>query len=226
MRARAHGKRVTAGAIPVTHNSMSLNVDRLGVAHRAVAAMYPSSLPIRTTCGVITSAEPLTPALKSQRWRYRWLKESLVAHMARGAVGGGAVVLSDIRQDVDEAIAGTTGALEVVNRDHAQEGDDPLRPRVEFLRGDQPVHVTSMAMGELTQRLAAWNAEQPVLITNLSVSDLRALRALLPSRRRLVGYHENIGCWVLLGEPAMRVTQEPWNSRRAKPFGMARARAA
>lgn len=225
MRVRAQGKRVTASDIPLTHNSMSVNLDRLDVAHRAVAARYPSALPVRTTCGVIAIDEAVTPPLMSQRWRYRWLKESLVAHMARTAVGGGPVVLSDIRQDIDDAIAGTD-ALEVLNRDNDSAGDDPLRLQVEFLRREQPVDAVSMSMADLTHRLAAWNDARPLLVTNLTVSDLRALRGLLPSSRRLVGYHENIGCWVLLGEPAMRVTQEPWTSRRARPFGMARARAA
>ena len=224
LRVRAHGRRVTAGDIPLTHNSMSVNLDRLDVAHRAVAARYPAALPVRTTCGVVVTAEEVTPPLKPHRWRYRWLKESRVAHLARRAVGGGPVVLSDIREDVDHAIAGTDAALEVINRDHAPGGDEPLSVEVEFMRGDQPVDVSSMALHDLTQRLASWNADRPLLITNLSVSDLRALRELLPSRGRLVGYHHNIGCWVLLGEPALRVSRKPWTSRRAKPFGMAQPR--
>lgn len=226
LRMRAQGRRVTAGDIPLTHNSMSVNLDRLDVAHRALAARYPAALPLRTTCGVVTSTEPVTRPLKAHRWRYRWLRESLVAHMARNAVGGGPVVLSDIRQDVDDAIAGASESLEVLNLDRACAGDDPLRLQVGFLRRDQALTVTSMTMADLTQRLAARDGERPLLITNLAVSDLRALRALLPTRRRLVGYHENTGCWLLLGEPAMRVTQEPFTLRRARPCGMARARPA
>jgi hypothetical protein len=226
LRVRAQGKRVTAGPIPLTHNSMSVNLDRLDVAHRAVAARYPSALPVRTTCGVIASVQPPSRPLQTHRWRYRWLKESLVAHAARRAAGGGPVVLSDIRHDVDEAIAGSTRALEVINCDRAASGDDPLHLRAEFMRRDQPVSVTSMALADVSEFLAAWSAEQPLLVTNLSVSDLRHLNSRLPARGRLVGYHENIGCWLLMGEPARRVTQEPWSSRRARPFGMARLRAA
>jgi hypothetical protein len=226
MRVRAQGRLVTAGPIPLTHNSMSVNLDRLDAAHRAVAALYPSALPVRTTCGVIATVEPPSRPLAAHRWRYRWLRESLVAHRARRAAGGGPVVLSDIRQDVDEAIAGTSDALEVINRDDEPGGDDPLHLRVEFLRRDRSVSLTSMAIADLSARLATWSADQPLLITNLSVPDLRHLRARLPARRRLVGYHENIGCWVLLGEPALRVAQEPWTARRVRPFGMARARAA
>jgi hypothetical protein len=226
LRVRAQGKRVTAGPIPLTHNSMSVNLDRLDVAHRAVAARYPSALPVRTTCGVIATVQPPSRPLATHRWRYRWLKESRVAHAARRAAGGGPVVLSDIRHDVDEAIAGSTDALEVINRDHESRADDPLALTVEFLRRDQPVSATAMTISAVAERLATWSADQPLLVTNLSVSDLRRLHSRLPARRRLVGYHENIGCWVLLGEPALRVTQEPWTSRRARPFGMPRARPA
>lgn len=226
LRVRAQGKRVTAGAIPLTHNSLSVNLDRLDVAHRAVAERYPAALPVRTTCGVISTSEPSSRPLKTHRWRYRWLKESLVAHMARRAVGGGPVVLSDIRNDVDAAIAGTSAALEVIHCDRSSGADDPLRIRVELMRRDQPVSVISMAISDLTARLATWSPDRPMLITNLSVSDLRQLGAGLPARRRLVGYHENIGCWVLLGEPAARAPSEPFSSRRSRPFGMARTRPA
>ncbi len=227
LRVRAQGKRVTAGHIPLTHNSLSVNLDRLDLAHRAVATLYPTALPVRTTCGVIAAGEPSSRPLKSHRWRYRWLKESLVAHSARHAVGGGPVVLSDIRNDVDAAIAGMSDALEVIHCEHAPAGtDDPLGSPIELMRREQAVSVTSMAMDGVRERLAAWRSDHPMLITNLSVADLRGLAADLPARERLVGYHENIGCWVLLGEPATRATPEPWRSRRATPFGMARTRAA
>jgi hypothetical protein len=227
LRMRAQGRLVTAGSIPLTHNSLSVNLERLDSAHRAVAIRYPSALPLRTTCGVITAGERRRGPLASQRWRYRWLRESLVAHAARRAIGGGPVVLSDIRHDVDDAIAGTGAPLEIVNCDGERSGtDDRLQAPVEFMRGAQRVSVTSMALSGVTERLESWRPGEALLITNLSVADLRLLRTRLPARRRLVGYHENVGCWVLLGDPAARVPGAAADGRRSTPFGMARPRPA
>jgi Glycosyltransferase like family len=229
LRVRAQGKRVTAGGIPLTHNSLDLlAVDStLPEAHRALARMYPSLLPVRTTCGVISDRAPrrLGP-LRAHRWRYRWLRESLVAHSARRALGGGPFVLSDIRHDIDRAMAGSGGVLEIVNLENdPAAASDPQSARIGLVRGNREVLVASMTPKELEGALARRRG-RPLLITNLSVADLRRLREMLPRHERIAGYNGSIGCWVLLGEPAARWAREPLGSRRSTPFGMARPRAA
>lgn len=229
LRVRSQGKRVTAGGIPLTHNSLDLLAvnSRLPDAHRALARMYPSLLPVRTTCGVISDRAPrrLGP-LHAHRWRYRWLRDSLVAHSARRALGGGPVVLSDIRHDIDRAMGGSAGVLQMVNleKDPAA-ASDPQSARVDLVRGNRDVSIASMSLEELDGALARRRG-RPLLITNLSVADLRRLRDRLPARERVAGYNGSIGCWVLLGEPAARWAEEPLGSRRSTPFGMARPRAA
>jgi Glycosyltransferase like family len=228
VRVRAQGKRVTAGGIPLTHNSLDVNLQdhSLADAHRAIARLHPSSLPVRTTCGVIAARPRRQGLLRAHRWRYRWLRESRVAHSARRAVGGGPVVLSDIRVDVDEAAAVSDGVLEIVNveRDPAA-ARDPQSGRLEIVRRGRTVSVESLPAAELAGALSAMEPGRAVLFTGLAVPDLHQLRDLLPAER-LVGYHESIGCWILLGEPARKPVAEPFGSPRSTPLGMARVRAA
>jgi hypothetical protein len=222
LRVRSEGKRVTAGGIPLTHNSLTANVDRLDVAHRAVATRHPSAMPVRTTCGLISERAPRPRPLQAHRWRYRWLRGSVVAHRARRAVGNRPVVLSDIRHDIDEAIAGISGVLEIINLEHGAAAlADRQSGAVELIRRGQQVTVRLAAFAELTRAVARWQPHQSLLIANLTLSDLRHLRDGLPTQECLVGYHDSVGCWVLLGEAATRARQ-PFSSRRSTPLGMAR----
>jgi hypothetical protein len=228
LRTRSHGRRVTAGDIPLTHNSLTINLARLDEAHRAVGRRYPELLPVRTTCGVISDGEPRTKPLQAHRWRYRWLKESLVAHRARRAAGSGRVVLNDIRNDIDDAMAATDGTLDVVNlvREAAATSEGISEP-LQLVRRDRTVTITPMALEELAEAVASSRADRPLLITNLEVADLERLRDRLPDEpQRLLGYNDAIGCWALLGEATARAAGEQLSSRRATPFGMARVRPA
>ena len=77
-RMRRVGKQVVAGHVPLTHNSLTVNLDRLSEAHTHVGLLYPDQLPIKTTCGSIDGAlANQTKFLSRHRWRYRWLKGSL-----------------------------------------------------------------------------------------------------------------------------------------------------
>ena len=223
LRVRSQGKRVTAGRIPLTHNSLTVNLNRLDVAHGAVARRYPSAVPVRTTCGVVSGRVPRSSPLRAHRWRYRWLRGSLVAHKANRAVGKGPVVLSDIRRDVDDAIAGTPGVLEIFNLEHDAAAPGRLPSgAVELVRRGQAVSVRSVGIAELTQALATWRPDRSLLIANLRMSDLHRLGPGLPAQQRLIGYHQSIGFWVMLGEPAVRAAGEPFGSRASTPLGMAR----
>ena len=224
LRMKSRGRRVTAGDIPLTHNSLTINLARLDEAHRAVGRRYPELLPVRTTCGVIAAGEPPTKRLHAHRWRYRWLKESLMAHRVRRAAGGGRVVLNDIRNDIDDALAASDGTLDVANlvREPAPTGEGISEP-LELVRRDRSVTITPMALDRLVEAVAVARHDRPLLVTNLRLADLRRLRAALPDeRRRLLGYNDAIGCWALLGEATTRAAGERLSSRRSTPFGMAR----
>lgn len=223
VRMRSQGRIVTAGDIPLTHNSISVNLARLEEAHCAVGRRFPDALPVQTTCGVVSGGEPVARRFAAHRWRYTWLKESRVAHLARRAAGGGRVVLSDIRMDVDEVITGAEHPLRVLNREADGRAVGAFGDELDLARAAQQVTVVAMDLAGIEEALAQRStADAPLLITNLDVSDLRRLAARLPREGRLIGYHHNHGCWVLLGEPAARATGEPWTSPRAVPLGMAR----
>jgi glycosyl transferase family 2 len=219
VRVRALGMRVCALDVPLTHNSLTLNVERLNVAYEAVAKAHPDALPLRTTCGTVTARPRRRPPMvRSHGWRYRWLRESIAAHVGRRAIGGGACVLSDIRFDVDDLIAaGGDSSLLVVNMDRGggSEYSDPL----ELVRGGRSVQVTSGDIPEALDAIAAVRRGTSVLITNLQAADLRTLARRLPPGPRLLGFRGEVGYWMLFG-PAAETGPVAWRSPNAKPFAM------
>jgi O-antigen/teichoic acid export membrane protein len=224
LRMRAQGMKVLATNIPLTHNSLTVNLARLDVAHRAVAKRHPWALPVHTTCGTITATtegahKPPSP-LGRHRWRYRWLKESLMAHRARRAVGG-AVVLSDVRHDVDDLLQAHSGMLRIINLELAPGPErNPHADQIKLQRLGRQITVESMTFPELTEAAANWRDGGSMLMTNLSLADLRALAGRLPAGcRRLVGCHDGHGFWLLLcrGDAAAAAI---WERRRATPLGM------
>lgn len=219
LRARSLGLRVGAAAIPVTHNSLTVNLDRLNVAHRAVAAAYPNHLPVRTTCGTITTSEAptRTPLLQSQRWRYRWAKGSVAAHAVRRAAGSGSVVLNDIRLDIDSVIAGAPEPFRVFNVDPSGTFRDGVQGPLELYRRDRKVLFSAGGTAELHDTVRSLNPSHAALLTNLDDEQLHLLRPSLKGRGHVIGLHEGFGCWILLGTTVVPVS---WRSRRATPFGM------
>jgi hypothetical protein len=223
LRIRSLGLRVCALGLPLTHNSPTVNNDRLEVAYRAVASAHPEALPVRTTCGVVAAPPGVRPGaglLRSQRWRYRWLRESAALHAARRVVGGGRCVVGDIRFEIDEVLAADPGSpLSVANLDH-EPGPASTRPGpVELERRGRPVRFASWTLPELIGKLVAQPAGRSMLLTNLRVGDLRAISPHLPPGPRLLGYRREIGFWLLLGAAAGARPPE-WRSPKARPLGM------
>jgi Glycosyltransferase like family len=223
VRARALGLRVCAVDIPLTHNSLTVNLAKLNAAYASVAARYPEALPVRATCGTITArseARPRRRFLASYRWRYRWLRESLAVHAARRAAGGGSCVLGDIRQDVDEVMdTDADSPLLVMNLDpecgFADERPGPL----DLTRRGRSIMLTSGGMGELADTVGAWSPGASLLLTNLRLADLKLLAAELPRASRLLGFRREIGYWMLIGAAATAVPRQ-WRLPNARPLGM------
>lgn len=202
LRMRGLGKRVVAMDVPLTHNSMTTNLARLTEAHAEIARRYPSELPVRTTCGVVRengSAVRGPRILRGQRWRYRWLRNSVRARAVRAALGGAPVVLNDIRLDVDSILADLEGALTVASVDHGRAPGDPLTEEVRLTRGLHEVDIRLVDRPGAAGLLDRADAVAPVLLTDLSVADLEALREHLTKHPLLVGLHEALGCWALAG---------------------------
>jgi hypothetical protein len=217
LRVRRNGLRTGVADIPLTHNSLSVNVDRLDVAHQAVADRYADLLPVRTTCGVITSRTGGRVLLAPHRWRYRWLRESLVLRQARGGAAA-AAVLADIRDDVDGVISRAPGRrLRILNQSRdrfAYGGPDPL----ELQRRDGSVAIAARSMAGIDAALADRAADGRLLLTNLSGPDIVALGSRWPGAPAVLGFHTGIGFWLLVGAPLDDLPPQ-WQSRKATPLG-------
>jgi hypothetical protein len=208
--------------LPLTHNSLTTNLARLAEAHAMIARKYPDRLPVRTTCGVVTAETPRAigrqPFLASQRWRYRWLAATPRAYAVRRAAGGGTVVLTDIRFTIDDVIRAVPGPFRIFNLDPDDgfpEGHGP----VELRRWDKPVVFSAGDLQALASEIARRPPGVPLLVTGLTLDDLSSVVCLTGSDDRIVGVHEVVGCWVLLGCPPDAVPSS-WRGAAATPVGM------
>lgn len=222
LRVRRKGLRVGVADIPLTHNSLSINLERLDEAHMAVAAEYDDMLPVRTTCGVITKRTALPDRhvwFPAHRWRYRWLRESLVVQAGLKAGGRRAAVLSDIRLDVDDVIERAPGQrIAIINRSGPRlaAGDGSL---LDLQRREGAVTVSAVGVAELPSAITRRHEGSWLLITNLSRDDLQLLRPVLPDGQGVLGFHAPLGFWLLLG-PAAADLPTLWRLRKATPFGV------
>jgi hypothetical protein len=221
LRVRRRGMRTGVANIPLTHNSLSINLDRLDVAHQAIAADYADLLPVRTTCGVVSrrTAKTASDWFPSHRWRYPWLRESLALRRAYRADGQRGAVLADIRRDVDGVIGRSPGRLlHVVNRSQSRFADGGPNP-LELARRDGRVAVVARDISEIPAAITSRSPESWLLLTNLSRADLETLGSLSPGTPSVLGFHGGIGFWWLIG--ALFIDMPPqWRSKRATPLGM------
>jgi Glycosyltransferase like family len=222
-RMRRKGLRVGVADIPLTHNSLSVNLARLSEAHQVVAELYSDLLPVMTTCGRISDrkASPVARGgwLADQRWRYRWLRSSM--KLQRAGAGGRRMpgVLADIRYDVDQLIARAPGQrLHIVNctdgRPFAHLDDEPLGLR----RRDGDVHFSDCDVSQVNSFIANCSPDAWVLVTNLSPVNMQLLKRQLVIGAGTLGFHMGTGLWLLIG-PSVEELPEGWRSRRATPLG-------
>lgn len=216
LRLRAQEQSVAVVDVPLTHNSLSTNVVNLDGAHARVARLHPDSLPVTTTCGLITGdPQPrLASFLPSQRWRARWLRQSWVARAARRSSPDSTVVLADPRWDIDLIGGHLDGdPLHIHNvTSDAEPFPDPPGGVVLRRRG-YDVRFTSGPVEE-----ALTGAEHTTtLLTNLHQDHLPRLEAAEhrhgPS---VIAYDEAVGFWALLG-PVASLADQVWSSPRTKP---------
>src|SRR5215469_15684527 len=183
LRIREQGQRTGVVDIPLTHNSLAVNVDRLDVAHRAIAARYADLLPVRTTCGVVTKKTGKTADgwLSSHRWRYPWLRESLAMQRAPKNEGYQARVLADIRRDVDSIIARCPGQrLHIINRSQGPRFVEYGMKPLELTRRDGKVILQACDILDVPAAMASVLPASWLLLTNLSRVDLKMLKSWRP----------------------------------------------
>lgn len=223
LRMRKKGLRTGVADIPLTHNSLSVNLTHLGEAHRAIAKSYSDFLPVMTTCGVIStrtgSATARAPRFSAHRWRYRWLHGSIKLWQARSGARRAIGVLADIRYDVDEVIARAPGQrLHVLNcsDDHpfADEDEAPL----ELRRRGGIVIFEDCRTAQVPAAIADCPPDTWILVTNLSRAGVQLLERQVPTSESMLGFHMGTGLWLLLG-PSSPELPDGWRSKKATPLG-------
>lgn len=218
VRMRGLGRDVVVTDIPLTHNSLTINLDRLDVAHRAVAIAYPDAMPVRTTCGVITAPKgppQRKPLLETHRWRYRWLRESVTAGVASLRSHGRPVVLADIRLDIDDLLdalylSGALAPLRIINVETG--AFTGTRPVGELLRRGRVLTVSAESPDDAVAELDAAPDGTSLMLTNVEGRVLGALGGKNP----LLGYSKDTGLWALTG-PAAHIRLPAWRTARATP---------
>jgi Glycosyltransferase like family len=227
LRVRRIGLKVGVADIPLTHNSLSTNLDRLDVAHQEVAARYADFLPIWTTCGIITTKTSKRDGkrwLSSHRWRYRWMRDSFTLLGARGGAGQMPRVIADIRHDVDSIIDRSPDQrLHIINCSSDSRFAHGRPDLLELPRRDGRAVFTACGISDIPAALSSSPPGAWILVTNLSPAELKLLRSGLPSMPVVLGFHGGTGLWLLVGAPSKDLPPQ-WNSRRATPLGK-RARA-
>jgi Glycosyltransferase like family len=224
LRLRAHGLRVCAVDIPLTHNSLTTNLARLEIAYDAIAAKHSEAMPVMTPQGTVGGRLRLRDRISilgSQRWRYRWLRESIEAHAGRRAAGGSTCLLADIRLDIDELLAGlpTEPPLLVISADRSGAFSDGRPDSLALTRCGRPILVATRPPAGLPAAIESAVSAGPVLVTNLDLQDLRVLGPQLAAAPTVVGFRTSIGYWILIGVTAAAMP-DCWRVRQATPLGM------
>lgn len=199
-RMRAQGLRTVARDVPLTHNSLSINLARLQEAHTHVGSLYPQLLPLRTTCGTIhrpTAVPELTRALRRWHGVRTWAGESRIARTMADV--GQVPVLADVRTLVDEA-ARAAGAASLTLLD--LNPDARVEHTEELTRFGVPLEILRVDTAATVSRLAARRPDELVVITGLDTAALRRLAPGLPANH-VPGCSADTGRWVLVGlDPA------------------------
>lgn len=203
LRQRRAGRQVRVADLPLTHNSLTINLARLDVAHRKVLTDYPALMPVATTCGRIPApARRGIEPLRRLRSGGRWVRQSVQVRQALQDLRV-PVVLADLTRDADQIVAAMDTAGSVVAVINVDASPKPLGGPEPFVltRLGRPVEFHSTTPDQsrsMAHRLLT--AGRPVVVTNLGPREVRRILAGAPGDL-VVGYHPHGRFWVV-GAPA------------------------
>ncbi|SDS52532.1 Glycosyltransferase like family protein [Pseudarthrobacter equi] len=224
-RLRTLGKRVVVADIPLTHNSLTINLHRLAEAHQHIAVAYPDQLPIMTTCGTVKRPVRVIKALRApfgaHKWRYRWLRESLAAYRLRkNSSLRLPTVLGDLRRDIDE-ICASAGVIEasVISVYPNHGGSRRMGGPLELPRRNVRFSFFTADEATLAGLVAAHHPGSTVAITNVNGATIRSAVQALQGRRVLLGFHQTTGAWILAG-PGVEAASAYYRNPRSIPLAM------
>lgn len=216
-RVRSAGLRAVALDIPLTHNSLTTNLDALDLAHQRVGDLYPGLLPLRTTCGTIRggeSARGVRRRLRRVRGARVWWGESLEARALSRVAPASPIVLADVRLLIDETLArGEMTSLRALDLDT---GDGAPTAADGMSRYGRPFVVATVSAAVAREAIEQREPTELLLITAADATLLAELGAVgdVP---HVVGHSRDTGVWVLIGVPAARLAPL-WSRTRNRPF--------
>jgi hypothetical protein len=222
VRMRRHGLLAGATNLAVTHNSLTVNLDRLDVAHRHVASLHPDEGMVRTTCGVVGAPPPRryrsNRLVAGQVWRKRWLTESVSAWRARRHLPAARPVLVDIRLDVDDITRPADRPFRVVNLDRADAFARYEEGSLALSRYGRPFEFRSFTSAVEALPTLADGRESPTLLTGLVHEDLTTLAesGVADGAHPVLGIHEQ-DIWLLTGVPGHDLPSA-WSSGARSPL--------
>lgn len=217
LRLRRAGLRVVAVDIPLTHNSLTTNLERLDVAHEWLGAAYPEMLPIITTCGIIprSGTPPILNRLaRRARSARTWWQESLVASRIMGGTTEQTVVLADIRLLIDDA-AQLGGFTEIRVLDIHRDGIAAM-PVDGIERLGRRLSAVTLPLTELDAEIAGRADSELLLITNITPDSFSSLHSLRDTPH-VTGFWLDAGLWVLVGASHSDLSAL-WTTIRSRPY--------
>jgi len=220
LRLRRLALRVGAVDLAVTHNSLTINLENLDVAHRHVGELYPKLLPIRTTCGTIGTPHPgwrSLPIVRKHGWRIRWLRQSFQAVRVRRRISA-PVVLCEISYDVDLLRFSDESPLHLINLDRPGGFAEYSSQTLLVTRYGRPVIMrAAQTAPDLLAILEEIPSTSRTLVTDLSLDDLHTIGSRFADRDWVVGFQ--LGAIWLLGGPLVHELPRQWLQPQAVPLG-------
>jgi Glycosyltransferase like family len=216
-RLRRMGLRVGAIDAAITHNSLSINLARLDVAHHFVGEHYPEHLPIRTTCGTIGSTRTGlrdVSLVRTHGWRVRWARETARA-LAISRTVDVPVVLSDIRDQID-LVGPPDIPVHVLNLDRVGGFHEYESAPLDVHRHDRPLTMRSFPdVASLIGALSDVPAEAHVL-ADVDRQDFSEVVHAPGRPRSWVAGTQSIGDWLLSASSSHHLP-ELWYRSPARP---------
>jgi hypothetical protein len=215
LRIRRSGRRAVAFDVPLTHNSLSTNLDRLDLAHRKVGDDYPEFLPIHTTCGTVHREDRVSRLLRFTR-RIRgaaiWWGESLTARELTRQSRVPDVVLADIRVLIDKAAElGSMDSITVYDV-----SPDPIPGAAGGLtRFGRRFSIKPVPLESVKVTLSARDKTELILVVGLTPRDVgRLADSAAPA---IVGHSRDTGLWMVVGL-SESTAASLWSGIRNRPI--------
>ncbi len=220
-REHSRGRRVLTVDSALTHNSMTLNLDRLAEAHARIADLYPNIVPLQTTCGVVRAPDDrsrLRTLARRRRGLATWLDESRTAwRLSRAThMPYSDVVLGDVRLEIDDLLdLVDAGGLDVVNVEISPTSSWDV---VGLVRRKRQYSARQVARSELSAVIAAREPGRALLLTGQLQDWVQAATTDVPPDDRLLGFARDTGVWLLLADRACN-GGSLWSSWRNRGIG-------